>query len=92
MPDESAIEVHGGRVPFARYFGAVGEIVNGRHHPDGAFWLHAPMQAEQRIHPGKLPLEEAFQIVLRTAQGTGSLLEEQKERRLRRRGEVELAV
>jgi hypothetical protein len=92
VPEESAIEVHGGRVPFARYFGAVGEIVNGRHHPDGAFWLHAPMQAQQRVHPGKLPLEEAFQIVLRTAQGTGSLLEEQKERRLRRSREVELAV
>ena len=73
VPDDSVIEVHGKRVPFARYFGAVGEIVNGRHHPDGAFWLHAPGQSEQRRHPGKLPLEEAFQIVLRAAHSSGRL-------------------
>jgi hypothetical protein len=75
VPEDSVIEVHGReeRVPFARYFGAVGEIVNGRHHPDGAFWLHMPEQSEQRVHEGRLPLEEAFQIVLRTAQASGRL-------------------
>jgi hypothetical protein len=72
VPDDSVIEVAGQRVPFGRYFGAVGEIVNGRHHPDGAFWLHQPGQSEQRLHDGKLPLEDAFQIVLRTAQASGS--------------------
>ncbi|HUQ76733.1 MAG TPA: hypothetical protein VM183_18590 [Burkholderiales bacterium] len=73
VPDDCLIEVQGRGepVPFARYFGAVGEIVNGRHHPDGAFWLRVPGQSEQRLHDGKLPLEEAFQIVLSTAQASG---------------------
>jgi hypothetical protein len=70
VPDDSVIEVRGQRVPFARYFGAVGEIVNGRHHPDGAFWVHRPGQAEQCLHEGKLPLEEAFDVVLRTAEAS----------------------
>ena len=75
VPDDSFIDLAGRaeRVPFARYFGAVGEIVNGRHHPDGAFWLHTPGQSEQRLHEAKLPLEEAFHIVLRTAQASGRL-------------------
>jgi hypothetical protein len=71
VPGDAVIEVQGKRVPFSRYFGAVGEIVNGRHHPDGAFWLHLPGQSDQRLHEDKLPLEEAFQIVLRTAQASG---------------------
>jgi hypothetical protein len=73
VPDDSIIEVQGRgeKVAFARYFGAVGEIVNGRHHPDGAFWLRMPGQSEQRLHEGKLPLEEAFQVVVRTAQASG---------------------
>jgi hypothetical protein len=74
VPEDSVIEAHGRRVAFAQYFRAVGEIVNGRHHPDGAFWLHLPGQAHHRVHPGKLPLEEAFQIVLQTAQGSGRLV------------------
>ena len=75
VPDDSVIEIAGRaeRVPFSRYFAAVGEIVNGRHHPDGALWLHTPGQSQQRVHEGKLPLEEAFHIVLRTAQASGRL-------------------
>ena len=73
VPDDSVIEVagRGERVPFLHQFGPVGEIVNGRHHPDGAFWLHLPGQSEQHLHAGKLPLERAFDMVLNTAQAPG---------------------
>jgi hypothetical protein len=71
VPEDSLIEVRGERVRFDRYFAAVGEIVNGRHHPDGAFWLRLPGQSEQRLHPGKLPLEDAFELVLRTTGADG---------------------
>ena len=75
VPEDSVIEVagRGERTPFLHHFGPVGEIVNGRHHPDGAFWVRTPGQSEQRLHEAKLPLEEAFHIVLRTAQASGRL-------------------
>ena len=66
VPENSIIEIResGARVPFAQYFGFLGEIVNGRHHPDGALWLRRPGQSEHVLHQPKLPLEEAFQLVL----------------------------
>lgn len=66
VPDDSILEIRerGERVPFARYFGFLGEIVNARHHPDGALWVHKPGQAEHAIHQPKLPLEQAFELVL----------------------------
>ena len=66
VPDDSIVEVQGrgAPLPFARYFGLVGEIVNGRHHPDGALWLRMPGQFDQLVHQQKLPLEEGFELVL----------------------------
>jgi hypothetical protein len=66
VPDDSIIELRerGERVPFAQYFGFLGEIVNGRHHPDGALWLHKAGQSEHVLHQPKLPLEQAFHLVL----------------------------
>jgi hypothetical protein len=66
VPDHSLIELRerGERVPFAQYFGFLGEIVNARHHPDGALWLHKPGQSEHVLHQPKLPLEQAFQLVV----------------------------
>jgi hypothetical protein len=67
VPDDSVIEARGRgeRVPFAQYFGFLGEIVNARHHPDGALWLRIPSQTKHVLHKEKLPLEDAFQLVLR---------------------------
>jgi len=73
VPDDSVIEARGRgeRVPFAQYFGFLGEIVNARHHPDGALWLRIPSQTEHVLHKEKLPLEEAFQLVLREMSSIG---------------------
>lgn len=65
VPQDSILEIRGERVPFARYFGLVGQIVNARHHPDGALWLRLPGQSQRVLHAEKLPLEEGFQLVLR---------------------------
>ena len=66
VPEDSIVEIQGRgeRVPFARYFSLVGQIVNGRHHPDGALWLGRPGRSQPVIHEEKLPLEEAFQLVV----------------------------
>jgi hypothetical protein len=67
VPEDSIIEVRGRgeRVAFAQYFGFVGQIVNGRHHPDGALWLHMPGQSRLVLHEEKLPLEGGFELVLK---------------------------
>jgi hypothetical protein len=50
-------------VLFDDYFAFLGEIVNARHHPDGALWISTPRH-EHRVHQQKLNLADASQLLL----------------------------
>ena len=50
-------------IPFSRYFAFLGEVVNARHHPDGALWIHAAGRPHV-VHPEKLDLAQASRVLL----------------------------
>lgn len=59
----AAMNFRGKTVTFDRYFAFLGEVVNARHHPDGAFWMLLP-GGKHVVHPGKVPLAAVSRILL----------------------------
>jgi len=64
VDDGSVMTLRGRSIPFSRYFAFLGEVVNARHHPDGALWIRAPGRKHIR-HDAKLDLAEASNLLLR---------------------------
>ena len=63
IPSDSVMSFGEKCVPFSDYFAFLGEIVNARHHPDGALWIGVPGQ-EHRVHPRKINLADASRLLL----------------------------
>jgi hypothetical protein len=63
VDDESVMRLHDRSISFVEYFSFLGEVVNARHHPDGALWIRAPGQ-KHVVHQGKLDLAEASRVLL----------------------------
>jgi hypothetical protein len=63
VPADSAMAFRGKSFRFDRYFAFLGQVVNARHHPDGALWMRAP-QRVHAVHDGKLDLAQAARLLL----------------------------
>jgi len=63
VPEESVMTARDRTVPFHRYFASLGQVVNARHHPDGALWIHSP-HARHGVQTRKLNLAEVSKILL----------------------------
>jgi hypothetical protein len=63
VPEDSLMTLGPRSMPFGHYFAFLGEVVNARHHPDGALWIHAPGRAHT-VHPPKLDLADASHVLL----------------------------
>lgn len=51
------------RIRFAELFSCLGQVNNSQHCRDGAFWVERA-DGKGRVHPSKLPLENATQLLL----------------------------
>ncbi len=63
IPAGSVVRFRGKAVPFAGYFAFLGEVVNARHHRDGALWLRRP-GGSHAVHDEKLDLAAASRLLL----------------------------
>ncbi len=55
--------ITGQRKDFTALFALVGQVNNSQHNRNGAFWVERD-DARGAVHPGKLPLEQAAQLIL----------------------------
>lgn len=61
VPDGRAMILRGRSLPFHGHFAFLGQVVNARHHPDGALWISSAGRHE--VHPEKLDLAAAGRLV-----------------------------
>ena len=63
VADGSLMTFRGRSIPFGSYFAFLGEVVNARHHPDGALWIGAA-GGKHVVNREKLDLAEASRLLL----------------------------
>lgn len=64
QPDDLVlVNAAGERVLFSKIFDLLGQVNNSQHCRDGAFWIERPDKSG-RVHPEKLPLQEAHDAVM----------------------------
>ena len=63
MPEGCMMAFRGRPIPFHRHFAFLGQVVNARHHPDGALWIFSP-EGEHEVHREKLDLAQAGRLLL----------------------------
>ena len=63
MPAGCAMTFRGQSFAFHEHFAFLGQVVNARHHPDGALWISSP-EGRQRILEEKLDLAQAARLLL----------------------------
>jgi hypothetical protein len=63
VPKGRAMTLRGEAVPFHAHFAFLGQVVNARHHPDGALWICSP-QRRHEVHREKLDLARAGRFLL----------------------------
>jgi hypothetical protein len=62
-PAGAVMTFRGKPFSFHRYFAFLGEVVNARHHRDGALWIHSP-GGKHAVHGQKLELADAARLLL----------------------------
>src|SRR3954468_7761395 len=63
VPEESVMSFRGKAMPFQRYFAFLGQVVNARHHPDGALWIRSPRR-EHAVRRQKIELSQVSKLLL----------------------------
>jgi hypothetical protein len=63
VPKGRAMTLRGEALPFHAHFAFLGQVVNARHHPDGALWISSA-KARHEVHREKLDLARAGRLLL----------------------------
>jgi hypothetical protein len=63
VPEGRAMTFRGASTPFHRHFAFLGQVVNARHHPDGALWISSA-QGRHEVHREKLDLARGGRLLM----------------------------